>query len=120
MLLYNQALLSTPISCILFSHYTSVAIFVKDGKASGVKLSDGTTIQANKAVVSNADPFVTKKLLKKAIESGKTTDEFNKYMDQMTNVKADDGGIPNLKSFIHIHAGIDATGLPPLPSADFP
>jgi phytoene dehydrogenase-like protein len=61
---------------------------------------------------------VTKKLLSKAIEGGETSDEFVQHMDQLTNV--DDTGIPNLKSFIHIHAGIDATGLPPIPSADFP
>ena len=95
-------------------------ILVENGKASGVKLSDGTIIKATKAVVSNADPFVTKKLLSNAIKAGKTSDEFNAYMDQMTNVDDDKGGIPNLKSFIHIHAGIDATGLPPVPSKDFP
>ena len=38
----------------------------------------------------------------------------------MTNTDDSDGGIPNLKSFIHIHAGIDARGLPGVPSADFP
>lgn len=93
-------------------------IVVENGRTAGVRLSDGTFIKANKAVVSNADPFVTKKLLSKAIEGGETSDEFVQHMDQLTNV--DDTGIPNLKSFIHIHAGIDATGLPPIPSADFP
>ena len=41
-------------------------------------------------------------------------------MEKLTNTDGDKGGIPNLKSFIHIHAGIDAAGLPPVPSADFP
>jgi len=94
-------------------------ILVSDGRASGVKLSDGSVIKA-KNVVSNADPFVTSKLLSKARSEGKTTDEFNAYMDQLTNVDIENGGIANLKSFIHIHAGIDATGLPPVASADFP
>ena len=40
-------------------------------------------------------------------------------MDQMTKADDDKGGIPNFKSFIHIHAGIDATGLPSVPSAAF-
>ena len=93
-------------------------ILVENGKTAGVKLSDGTIIKANKAVVSNADPFITKKLVSKAMERGETSDEFVKHMETLTNV--DDSGIPNLKSFIHIHAGIDATGLPPVPSADFP
>ena len=95
-------------------------ILVENGKTSGVKLSDGSIIKATKAVVSNADPFITKKLLSKAIDAGETSDEFIAHMDKLTNVEGDKGGIPNLKSFIHIHAGIDATGLPPLPSADFP
>jgi len=95
-------------------------ILVKDGKTTGVKLSDGTIIKATKAVVSNADPFITKKLLQKSIDAGETSEDFNEYIHQMTNTVDEEGGIPNLKSFIHIHAGIDATGLPPLPSADFP
>mmetsp|Transcript_8314 Transcript_8314/g.10526 ORF Transcript_8314/g.10526 Transcript_8314/m.10526 type:complete len:596 (+) Transcript_8314:90-1877(+) len=95
-------------------------ILVTDGKASGVKLSDGTIIKATKAVVSNADPFITKKLLSKARDAGLTSDECNDYMDQLTNTNDETGGIPNLKSFIHIHAGIDATGLPPVASANFP
>lgn len=95
-------------------------ILVKDGRTSGVRLSDGTTISAKKAVVSNADPFVTKKLLSKAIDSGETSNEFNEYIAKLVNEDEGSGGIPNLKSFIHIHAGIDAKGLPPIPSADFP
>lgn len=95
-------------------------IIVENGKASGVKLSDGTIIKATKAVVSNADPFVTKKLLQNSIEGDKVTTEFKEYMEKMTNTDDAKDGIPNLKSFIHIHAGIDATGLPPVPSADFP
>ncbi len=95
-------------------------ILVEDGRASGVKLSDGTIIKATKAVVSNADPFITKKLLSGAMEAGLTSDKFNEHMDKLTNTDGGSGGTPNLKSFIHIHAGIDATGLPPVPSADFP
>jgi len=94
-------------------------ILVSDGRACGVKLSNGSVIKA-KNVVSNADPFVTSKLISKARSDGKTTDEFNAYMDQLTNVDVNSGGMANLKSFIHIHAGIDATDLPPVPSADFP
>jgi phytoene dehydrogenase-like protein len=95
-------------------------ILVENGRSAGVRLSNGKVIKATKAVVCNADPFVTKKLLAKSMKAGKTSTEFNEYMEQITNTDDDDGGIPNLKSFIHIHAGIDATGLPPIPSADFP
>eukprot|EP00560_Eucampia_antarctica_P006776 CAMPEP_0197830172 /NCGR_PEP_ID=MMETSP1437-20131217/6778_1 /TAXON_ID=49252 ORGANISM="Eucampia antarctica, Strain CCMP1452" /NCGR_SAMPLE_ID=MMETSP1437 /ASSEMBLY_ACC=CAM_ASM_001096 /LENGTH=603 /DNA_ID=CAMNT_0043432383 /DNA_START=34 /DNA_END=1845 /DNA_ORIENTATION=+ len=96
-------------------------ILVKDNRACGVELKDGTVIHAKKAVVSNADPFITKKLLQRAKEqNGETMDPINNYMDQMTNTNTDDNGIENLRSFIHIHAAIDASGLPELPSADFP
>mmetsp|Transcript_11933 Transcript_11933/g.14909 ORF Transcript_11933/g.14909 Transcript_11933/m.14909 type:complete len:610 (+) Transcript_11933:119-1948(+) len=91
-------------------------ILVEDGAAVGVKLRDGSVIKARKAVVSNADPFVTKKLLFKAREQGRTGKSMDEYMDKLTDVS----NTPNLKSFIHIHAGIDAEGLPPVPSADFP
>lgn len=95
-------------------------ILVENGRASGVRLKDGTVIKATKAVVSNADPFVTKSLLSNSIRQGKTSPEFNQYMEKMTNTCDTEGGIPNLKSFIHIHAGIDAAGLPSTPSANFP
>lgn len=95
-------------------------ILVQDGRASGVKLSDGRKVMAQQAVVSNADPFVTSKLLSVARDAGLTDNETNEYMDSLTNTDESTGGIPNLKSFIHIHAGIDATGLPEEASADFP
>ena len=95
-------------------------ILVEGGRAAGVKLKDGSIVRAKRAVISNADPFVTKRLLRAAREAGETSEELNKYMEQMTNTDDSDGGIPNLKSFIHIHAGIDARGLPGVPSADFP
>jgi phytoene dehydrogenase-like protein len=83
-------------------------------------LADGRTIHAKQAVVSNADPYVTSKLLSKARSAGLTTEEMNMYMDRLINTDDKTGGIPDLKSFIHIHAGIDATGLPEKASADFP
>ena len=95
-------------------------ILVKDGRACGVTLADGRTIHAKQAVVSNADPYVTSKLLSKARSAGLTTEEMNMYMDRLINTDDKTGGIPDLKSFIHIHAGIDATGLPEKASADFP
>lgn len=96
-------------------------ILVEDNRACGVQLKDGTVIRANKAVVSNADPFITKRLLQRAKEqNGQTMADINAYMDQMTNTNTQDNGIENLKSFIHIHAAIDSTGLPEVPSADFP
>lgn len=92
-------------------------ILVENGVAKGVVLESGEVIKATKAVVSNADPFITKKLLTNARVKGETGSEMDEYMDTLTDTS---GNIPNLKSFIHIHAGIDAAGLPEEASADFP
>mmetsp|Transcript_20415 Transcript_20415/g.26394 ORF Transcript_20415/g.26394 Transcript_20415/m.26394 type:complete len:587 (-) Transcript_20415:299-2059(-) len=94
-------------------------ILVEDGEAFGVKLSDGSIIKAKKAVVSNADPFITKQLLGSAAAEGQVDEDMMKYMEKMTDTSESEG-IPMLKSFIHIHAGIDATGLPDVPSEEFP
>ena len=91
-------------------------ILVENGRASGVKLSNGKVIHAKQAVVSNADPYVTSKLLSKA----ELSDEMKQHMAKLTETDPTKEGIPDLKSFIHIHAGIDASGLPEKPSADFP
>eukprot|EP00594_Rhizosolenia_setigera_P008482 CAMPEP_0178963260 /NCGR_PEP_ID=MMETSP0789-20121207/14911_1 /TAXON_ID=3005 /ORGANISM="Rhizosolenia setigera, Strain CCMP 1694" /LENGTH=598 /DNA_ID=CAMNT_0020647681 /DNA_START=40 /DNA_END=1836 /DNA_ORIENTATION=- len=92
-------------------------ILIENGVAKGVVLESGEVIKATKAVVSNADPFITKKLLTNARVKGETGSEMDEYMDTLTDTS---GNIPNLKSFIHIHAGIDAAGLPEEASADFP
>jgi len=91
-------------------------ILVEDGRACGVRLSSGKVIRAKQAVVSNADPYVTQKLLSKA----ELSEDMQQYMAKLTETDPTKEGIPDLKSFIHIHAGIDATGLPEQPSADFP
>ena len=95
-------------------------ILVDNNRAVGVRLANGKVIRAKRAVVSNADPYVTNKLLTKAKEEGKLHAKVTEYMESLLNTDESTGGIPDLKSFIHIHAGIDATGLPDKPSADFP
>ena len=95
-------------------------IIVEEGKAVGVKLANGQTVRAKDAVVSNADPYITNKLLSGARSSGALPDAMEKFMDKMVSSDSDAGGMEDLKSFIHIHAGIDAKGLPEEASADFP
>lgn len=96
-------------------------ILVEDGKAVGVRLaSTGQVIRAKQAVVSNADPYITNKLLAPARSSGNLPEPIASYMDQMVNTDPSQGGVKDLRSFIHIHAGIDAAGLPEEASADFP
>ena len=91
-------------------------ILVENGQARGVKLANGKIVKAKQAVVSNADPYVTSKLLAKA----ELSEEMKTYMKKLTETDPTEDGIPDLKSFIHIHAGIDAAGLPEEPNADFP
>lgn len=95
-------------------------ILVENDKAVGVKLADGTVVKARQAVVSNADPYITNKMLFNARSQGQLHEKAAEYMDSLVNTDEDTGGVPNLKSFIHIHAGIDAKGLPTEASADFP
>ena len=83
-----------------------------------MELQDGSRHYARTAVICNADPFVTKKLL--AGELADTSPELDEYMDKLTNVDVDGGGMAQLKSFIHLHAAIDGEGLPTEASADFP
>ncbi len=84
-----------------------------NGRASSVQLASGKVIRAKEAIVSNADPTITHKLLQKSIEQNGLT-EIDKYLTDMRTETE------QLKSFIHIHAAIDATGLPEEASADFP
>jgi len=95
-------------------------IIVEDGKAVGVKLASGETVKANTAVVSNADPYITNKLLGAARANEALSAEMEEHIDKMVSTDPDEGGMKDLKSFIHIHAGIDAKGLPEVASADFP
>lgn len=95
-------------------------VIVEGGKASGVKLSDGKVLRANQAVVSNADPYMSKRFLEQARKEGALDSKTVEYFDDLTNTDPSTGGIEDLNSFIHIHAGIDATGLPDEASASFP
>ena len=95
-------------------------ILVQNGKAAGVKLQDGRTVMARTAVVSNADPFMTYQFLSQAHKDGRLPPAMEQELNQMINTDTTNGGTRNLASFIHIHAGIDAEGLPSEASADFP
>lgn len=89
-------------------------ILVENDQAIGVRVRNQRsgeiqTILATTAVVSNIDMWNTRKLIPIGI-----CPSFDKDMEnRLVN-------IPKLASFIHLHAGIDATGLPPHPTEDFP
>jgi phytoene dehydrogenase-like protein len=89
-------------------------VIVENGEAVGVVVRDQRSKQtssyrASKAVVSNIDAYHTRKI----VPSGASKD-FDDAMMVMTK------STPKLASFIHLHVGIDAAGLPTQPSADLP
>ena len=96
-------------------------IIIENNKAVGVRIRGSDTIlRAKQAVVSNADPYITNQLLSKARGDGALSTKATEFLNQLTSTDPDNGGMADLRSFIHLHAGIDGTGLPTIPSADFP
>ena len=77
------------------AHVTQIN--TKEGKATGVRLRSGEMISARQAVISNASVWDTLKLL----PVGSAPDKFVEKREQ----------IPPCESFMHLHLGIDATGL---------
>ena len=74
------------------------AIDVVDGRATGVTLRGGAKINAAKAVISNATVWDTLKIL----PEGAMPDE---WVEEVNDTEM-------CASFMHLHLGIDATGLP--------
>ena len=96
-------------------------IIIENNKAVGVRIRGSDTIlRAKQAIVSNADPYITNQLLSKARSDGSLSNKAMDFLNQLTSTDPDNGGMQDLRSFIHLHAGIDATGLPNRTSADFP
>jgi len=85
------------------------SIHVENGRAAGVRLADGSTLHARKAVVSNADLWSTRKLVDTA-----TTPALAAELDERIE------RVGRCGSFLHLHLGIDGTGLPTAPSESFP
>jgi phytoene dehydrogenase-like protein len=76
-------------------------ILVENGRAVGVRLKNGNKIVARKAVVSNATPFDTVKMLgtKQALPDG-----VKEWRDSL-------GKLPRHGAIMHLFLAIDATGL---------
>lgn len=72
------------------------------GRAAGVTLTDGRTITARKAVVSNASAVDTAALAS-AVEGPAS--------DAAAALTAAAAATPQLRSFMHVHVGFDAAGL---------
>jgi len=76
-------------------------IIVENGRATGVRLKNGNVVTAKKAVVSNATPFDTVKMLgtKQDLPDG-----VKKWREEL-------GKLPRHGAIMHLFLGIDAEGL---------
>ena len=74
-------------------------ILVENNRAVGVRLSDSSVVRAN-TVVSNASSWDTLRL----VPASAVPDEYRKTTTEM----------PINRSFMHLHIGFDAAGLPSL------
>lgn len=76
-------------------------IIVEDGRATGVRLKNGNVIKARKAVVSNATPFNTVKMMPK--QEGEPP-KLTKWRDDIST-------LPRHGAISHLFLGVDAEGL---------
>jgi len=93
----------------LNTHIRKILVDAETGKAAGVETADGTIIKARKAVISNADLWSTRKMV-----DATTAPALASELDD--RIKR----LDRCDSFLHLHVGIDATGLPTTPSESFP
>lgn len=84
-------------------------LLVEGGRAAGVRLRDGRVFRAREAVVSNADYRVTKGF----VPTG-SAPELEEHLSTAWSK------YPELKSFIHLHLGFKADGLPAGHCKEFP
>lgn len=83
-------------------------ILIEDGRAAGVVLKGGDVIRANHAVVNNAPVWALPKLLPDKYE---TTKWGITNIWDTTRMKEKFTKTPQTESFMHVHLGIDGTGL---------
>lgn len=84
-------------------------VLVEAGRAAGVETMQGHKLVARKAVVSNADLWSTSRLIGES--------DAPRLLAEMRSRAA---AVGRCDSFLHLHLGINATGLPTEPSEAFP
>jgi len=85
----------------LNAHVNKIIVDEETGRATGVELKNGNIIKARKAVVSNATPFDTVKMLK--------PDE-QKLPAGVETWRSELGKLPRHGAIMHLFLAIDATG----------
>jgi phytoene dehydrogenase-like protein len=76
-------------------------IIVENGRAVGIRLKNGNVVKARKAVVSNATPFDTVKMMPQKEDEPK---DLTKWRDDL-------GTLPRHGAISHLFLGVDAEGL---------
>jgi len=94
---------------MLNTHVDELLFGEGGGRCTGVRLKGGRTLRATKAVVSNADLWTTRKLVGEAAAPALAAE-----LDQRI------GRLERCESFLHLHVGLEASGLPTSPSETFP
>jgi len=84
------------------AHVDKILVDEESGRAIGVQLKNGNVIKARKAVVSNATPFDTVKMLKP--DRQKLPEGALKWRDEL-------GKLPRHGAIMHLFLAIDAEGL---------
>ena len=80
-------------------------ILVEDGRAVGVRLKNGKVVKAKKAVVSNATPFDTVKMLgEKQLDGSALPEGVDEWRTTL-------GKLPRHGAIMHLFIGLDAEGL---------
>ena len=99
----NQLRLSTHVASLTFEEGSG------GSRVGGVRLVGGQELRARKAVISNADMWTTRKLVDATEAPALAAD-----LDSRTS------GMERCGSFLHLHLGIDGSGLPTTPTEAFP
>eukprot|EP00547_Thalassionema_nitzschioides_P001455 CAMPEP_0194203932 /NCGR_PEP_ID=MMETSP0156-20130528/3580_1 /TAXON_ID=33649 /ORGANISM="Thalassionema nitzschioides, Strain L26-B" /LENGTH=568 /DNA_ID=CAMNT_0038929795 /DNA_START=54 /DNA_END=1757 /DNA_ORIENTATION=+ len=94
---------------LLNTHVETILVNDDKDRAVGVQLTNGTVIRARKAVISNADLWSTRKMVD-ATAIPALAEELDQRISRLDRCD----------SFLHLHVGINATGLPSSSNPDFP
>ena len=106
----------------LNTHVSQLLIDEEARRCVGVATADGRRVMARKAVISNADLWSTRKLVDAAVGGGAVGGGAAGSVRAAlaAELQARVESVQRCDSFLHLHLGIDAAGLPSVPSEAFP
>lgn len=109
---HGQVRLKTEVKQVLVDEET--------GRVAGIQTASGETIKAD-IVVSNADLWTTRRLVQEGRDQDKDGGAARRSRAALLEyLDGQCARVTRCESFLHLHLGIDATGLPEKPSEHFP